>query len=197
MDMPVVFKVMDPFLIWFYRLTHHSWLNFFLGTFILALMAVIVGELTISLVFLAARKRIEKSTGEAVRFQNMSIDALGARDKQAYTAANKLANDAFGHTFFQQIAMSAAFLWPIPFVLAWMQYRFLKVDFLIPGIGYSVNYVAVFLPIYVAAYFLFKPIKYRIPFFRRIKVILDNYKNLTAELKTLADLHPSENLKKT
>ncbi|MEJ2671776.1 MAG: hypothetical protein P8168_06145 [Deltaproteobacteria bacterium] len=197
MDMPVIFKMVDPYLIWLYRITHHGWLDFFLGTFVLALMAVIIGEFTIALVFLAARHRIEQTTGDAVRYQNMSVDALAARDKQAYSAANKLANDAFGHTFFHQIAMSAAFLWPLPFVLAWMQYRFLEVDFPIPWTGYSVNYIAMFLLVYVVAYFLFKQVKYKIPFFRRIKVILDNYKNTTSEMKTLADLHPLENPKKT
>lgn len=186
--MPAFFRLLDPYLIWFYRLTGWAWVDFFLGTLVLAFIALIIGEFSIALIFLATRKHIDRSAQEALKYQNMSVDALAHGDKPAYTAANKLANDAFGKTFFQQIALSAAFLWPIPFALAWMQYRFLEVDFPVPGTGFSVNYVAVFLPLYVIAYFLFKRVKYRLPFFRRLKVILDSYDTRTPEMKSLADL---------
>ena len=188
MEMPFFFRVLDPYFIWFYRLTGYAWVDFFLGTFILALIAVILGEFTISLAFLAVKKHIDQNTGDTVRYQNLSVDAIAAKDKQAYLAANKLANEAFGKSFFHQIALSAAFLWPIPFALAWMQYRFLEVDFPILFTGYSVGYIAMFLPVYVAAYYLFKRVKYRLPFFRRIKVILDSYKTQTQEMKSFADL---------
>jgi hypothetical protein len=46
----------------------------------------------------------------------------------------------------------------------------------------------VFLPVYVAAYYLFKRVKYRLPFFRRMKVILDSYEDQAKEMKTFADL---------
>jgi hypothetical protein len=186
--MPAFFRLVDPILIWFYRLTGSAWVDFFLGTLVLAFIAVIIGEFSISAIFLATRKHIDRSAEEAIKFQNMSVDALAHGDKPAYTAANKLANDAFGKTFFQQIALSAAFLWPIPFALAWMQYRFLEVDFPIPLTGFSVSYIAVFVPIYVVAYFLFKRVKYRLPFFRRLKVILDSYDTQARKMKSLADL---------
>jgi hypothetical protein len=48
----------------------------------------------------------------------------------------------------------------------------------------------VFVLVYLVAYFLFKRVKYRLPFFRRMKVILDTYKTQTPEMKTLADLPP-------
>jgi hypothetical protein len=187
-EMPAFFWMLDPFLIWFYRITGYAWVDFFLGTLVLALIAVILGEFTISLAFLAVKKHIDQNTEDTVRYQNLSVDAIAAKDKQAYSAANKLANEAFGKSFFHQIALSAAFLWPIPFALAWMQYRFLEVDFPIPFTGYSVGYIAVFLPVYVAAYYLFKRVKYRLPFFRRMKVILDSYKDQAKEMKTFADL---------
>ena len=124
--------ILDPYLIWLYRITGYAWIDFFIGTFALALMAVIIGEFTISLAYLFARKRIERVTDETVRYQNLSMDALTAGDKEAYQAANQMANDAFGHSFFMQIALSAAFLWPIFFVLAWMSYRFREVEFPVP-----------------------------------------------------------------
>ncbi|HZE20732.1 MAG TPA: hypothetical protein VE082_01645, partial [Desulfobaccales bacterium] len=64
------------------------------------------------------------------------------------------------------------------------------VDIPIPWTGYSVSFIAAFVVIYVIAYFLFRRVKYRLPFFRRMKAILDTYKTQTQEMKTLADLLP-------
>ena len=173
MEMHPVFLFLDPYLIWFYRITGHARIDFLLGTFTLALMAVIVGEFNIALAYLVARRRIEQVTDEAVRYQNLSMEALKAGDKGAYRAANRLANDAFGHSFFMQIALSAAFLWPAVFVLGWMSQRFWDLEFPLPFIPYSLGYIGVFLILFIAAYFVFKPVKYRIPYFRRIKAMLN------------------------
>ncbi len=40
------FLFVDPCLIWFFRLTGQSWLNFLLGTLVLAFLALLVGEFT-------------------------------------------------------------------------------------------------------------------------------------------------------
>ncbi len=74
--------------------------GFLLGTFVLALMSVIIGEFSISLIFRINRTFIDKQTDEIVRYQNLSIDALAAGDKEAYHASNKMANEAFGKSFF-------------------------------------------------------------------------------------------------
>jgi hypothetical protein len=173
MEMHPVFLFLDPYLIWFYRITGHARIDFILGTFTLALMAVIIGELNIALAYLVARRRIERVTDEAVKYQNLSIEALKAGDKGAYRAANRLANDAFGHSFFMQIALSAAFLWPAGFCLAWMSQRFWDLEFPLPFIPYSLGYIGVFLILFIGAYFVFKPVKYRIPYFHRIKALLN------------------------
>lgn len=188
MHMHPVFRFLDPYLIWFYRLTGQALADFLIGTFVLAFIALIIGEYTISLAFLAAKKRIDQVTAESSKYQNLSIDALKAGDKETYKAANRLANDAFGKSFFLQIALSAAFLWPVFLALAWMQYRFLEVEFPIPYTNYSLGYIGVFLIIYVIAYIMFKKVKYRLPFLRRIKPILDSYKNQAQEMRSLADL---------
>jgi hypothetical protein len=192
MEMHPVFLLLDPYLIWFYRITGHAWLDFLLGTFTLALMAVIIGEVNISLAYLAARRRIERTTDEAVKYQNLSLEALTAGDKGAYRAANRLANDAFGHSFFMQIALSAAFLWPAGFFLAWMSHRFADLSFPLPFIPYSLGYIGVFLLLFVAAYFVFKPVKYKIPYFRRIKEMLKASSLSARNLKSFGDLLPSE-----
>jgi hypothetical protein len=188
MEMHPVFLFLDPYLIWFYRITGHAWIDFILGTFTLALMAVIIGELNIALAYLAARRRVERVTDEAVKYQNLSIEALRAGDKGAYRAANRLANDAFGHSFFMQIALSAAFLWPAGFVLAWMSHRFGDLSFALPFIPYSLGYIGVFLILFVAAYFVFKPVKYRIPYFRRIKALLNASSLNARKLSRFSDL---------
>jgi hypothetical protein len=190
MEMHPFYLCIDPFLIWFYRITGVALADFLLGTLALAFIALLIGEFTISLAFLALRRRIDRITGETVRYQNLSIDALAAGDQEAYQAANTLANDAFGQSFFLQIGLSAAFLWPIFFALGWMRYRFAEVDFPLPWVDLSLSYIGVFILLYVAAYFLFKPVKYRIPYFRRIKGILDQGSRQTPAMKTFADLRP-------
>lgn len=176
MEMPWIFLVLDPYLIWFYRITGYAWVDFFLGTLVLAFMALIIGEFTISVVFLAVRKHIDRINAEVERYQHLSMEALQAGDKEAYRAANKLGNDAFGKSFFLQLGLSAARLWPVPIPLAWMQYRFAEVEFPIPVVGFSLGYIGVFIVLYVAAYLGFKRVKGRLPYFRRIQEILDTYK---------------------
>lgn len=175
MEMHPLWMLVDPYIIWFYRLTGYAFVDFLLGTFVLAWIALLVGEFTISVVFLAARKRIDASTDEARHYQDLSAEALSTGDKVAYRAANKLANDAFGRSFFMQIALSAAFLWPIFLALAWMDKRFSELEFPLLSSDYSIGSTGVFIVLYAAAYFIFKKIKYRLPYFRRIKSILDSY----------------------
>jgi hypothetical protein len=166
--MQPLLQFIDHYLILLYRLTGHAGVDFVLGTFILAIICLVLGEFTIFLVFLITRRRILEKTAEADRYQNLSMEALKAGNKEAYLAANQLANEAFGHSFFQQAALSAAFLWPVCFALAWMQYRFLEVDFPIPGTDWSLGFIGPFIIIYVVAYFLVKRVKRRLRVSRRI-----------------------------
>ena len=175
MEMHPVFLFLDPYLIWFYRITGHGLADFLLGTLVLACFALIVGEITLSLAFLASRKRVEKFSQEALKYQDLSLEALKAGDKEAYRAANKLANDSFGHSFFMQFSLSAAFLWPIFFALAWMSYRFSGLEFPLFNPDYSLGFIGVFILLYVAAYLVFKRVIYKLPYFRRIKAILNGY----------------------
>jgi hypothetical protein len=167
--------LVDPFLIWSYRLTGYALVDFLLGTFVLAWIALLIGEVTISAVFLVCRQRIDATTHEARRYQDLSMEALSAGDKQAYQAANKMANEAFGKSFFMQIALSAARLWPVFLAVAWMGNRFAEVEFPLLFSDYSIGFVGVFIPLYAAACLIFKRIKYKLPYFRRIKTILDSY----------------------
>jgi hypothetical protein len=175
MEMHPVFLFLDPYLIRLYRLTGYAPADFVIGTLVLASIALLIGEFTISLAFLAVRKRIDETTGKAARYQDLSLEALAAGDKPAYKAANKLANDAFGHSFFMQIALSAAFLWPIFFALAWMAYRFGDLELPIPLTQLSLGYIGMFILLYIPVYILFKRVKHKLPYFRGIKKLLDVY----------------------
>ncbi|MFW6122903.1 MAG: hypothetical protein ACOC6L_01545 [Thermodesulfobacteriota bacterium] len=164
METPSFLLALDPYLIWFYRLPANAYAGFFLGTFVLAVLCLILGEITLILGYRLVGNRLEGLTAETLKYQDLSIEAAKAGDKASYQAANRMANDAFGMSFFSTMALSMARLWPVPFALAWMQLRFLEVEFFIPYTGFSVGFIAVFIVLYIAAYFLVKQVKYRFRF---------------------------------
>ena len=159
MEIPSFFLVLDPYLIWFYRLPGNSYVGFFLGTFFLALLCLFLGEITIALGYRLVGKRLEGLTAETLKYQDLSIEAAKAGDKASYRAANKMANDTFGMSFFSTMALSMARLWPVPFALAWMQLRFTEVEFPLPFLGFSLGFLGVFILVYLVAYFLVKRVK--------------------------------------
>jgi hypothetical protein len=171
MEMPSFFVALDPYLIWFYRLPGNAYAGFILGTLVLVLLCLVIGEITFWLTTRLMGKHLDRVAGEALKYQDISIQAAKAGDKLSFKAANKVANDAFGKSFFSLMALSMARLWPVPFALAWMQYRFLEVGFPIPGTPWSLGYIGAFIIIYALAYFLTKHIVRRLPFFRPTKVI--------------------------
>jgi len=156
MDMPWPFAALDPYLIRFYRLTGRAVADFYLGTFVLALHALALGELSLWLARRLVGPYLEETAARARHYQELSIEALKVGDRAAYEAANKLANEAFSKAFFQQLALSGAFFWPAPLALAWMQYRFLGVDIPLPGTGLSLGFIGAFILCYLAAYFCWK-----------------------------------------
>jgi len=167
-----LYLFLDPYLIWGYRLTAQAGLNFLLGTLVVAVLALLVGEFTSFLASFLVRRHFEQVAGEAKKYQELSMEALKAGNRPAYEAANKLANEAFNKSFFMQVALSATFFWPIFFFLGWMQYRFFELEFPIPLTGYSLGYIGIFILLYIPAYILFKKIKRQAQYFRRIKSLL-------------------------
>jgi hypothetical protein len=173
MEMHPVFLYLDSYLIWFYRLSDSALVNFLLGTLALAVLSLLVGEFTAFLASFLVRRRFDGVAGEAKRYQDLSMEALKAGDRPAYEAANQVANEAFGKSFFMQVALSATFFWPIFFALGWMQYRFLEITLPLPLIGFSLGFTGVFVILYIAAYVIFKAVKRRMPYFRRLKELRD------------------------
>ncbi len=164
MQMHPFYLAIDPFIIWFYRITGNPGVDVVIGTFVLASITLLIGELTAGIASGFLRKRTEKHSESAAKYQDLAIDALRAGNKDAYRAANKLANDAFGHAFFQQLTLSAASLWPVFFALAWMQYRFLNIEFPIPGTKWSTGFIGLFIILYVVAFFMIRRIKNKLLF---------------------------------
>ena len=187
MEMHPVYLYLDPYLIWFYRLTGSAEVNFLLGTLALAVLSLLVGEFTSFLASFMVRRHFEQVTGEARRYQDLSMEALKAGDRPAYEAANKLANEAFGKSFYSQVALSATFVWPIFLALGWMQHRFLEVAFPLPFVGFSLGYIGVFLILYITAYFMFKPVKRRLPYYRRIQELRDASGGTARNLKSFGE----------
>ncbi len=178
MDMHPVFRFFDPCLIWFYRITGYAPADFVIGTFVLALLAVVLGQVTVWLVLLVGKRHMDRATVEAQKYQSLSMDALASGDRQSYEATNQLANEAFGKTFYSQIAFSGAFLWPICVALAWMQYRFQDLAFPLPVIGLSLGYIGVFILLYIPAYFLCKRVKRHWPHGKRIQPLAGQAQSL-------------------
>jgi hypothetical protein len=173
MHMPPIFAALDPYLIWFYRLSGNEYVGFLLGTFVLAVMCTLLGDLTFGLAARLQGSHLDNIATETSKYQNLSIDAAKAGDKKSFHLTNRLANESFGKSFFALIALSMARLWPLPFALAWMQYRFLGVEFPIPGTSWSLGFIGVFVLLYIGAYFAIKQVKRRLANFRRLQVMPD------------------------
>jgi hypothetical protein len=167
--------ILDPFLIVLYRLTGNPMADYFLGTFLLALLAVVVGEFTISIVFKVNKAHLDRLNVRVEKMKRLSSEALAIGDQEGYKACNKEGNDAFGQLFFNKFGLSAASLWPIFFALAWMQERFAEIGLPLPWIGWEINYFFFFLMCYILARILFGRIKRKLPYFRGMHQTLLTY----------------------
>jgi hypothetical protein len=79
------------------------------------------------------------------------MEALKSGDKEAYKAINSLANESFGKSFFQNVAVSVGSLWPAFLVAAWLEARFGDIRFAVPWTENGVNFVPPYLACYIAA----------------------------------------------
>jgi len=180
------YPYVDAALIFFFRLPGHSTAGFYLGTLVLCAAAVVVGEATYILAYMLNRRHYESGQDEMVRMHNLSVQAIAAKDKASYKAANSLANESFGKSFFAQAALFCASLWPVPFLLGWMSLRFRGVG--IPFFGLSVSYVAVFLPTYILCRYGFSKIKGRLPFFSKAQATMRQMAEKREKILSWADL---------
>lgn len=155
----LLYAQMDKVLMPFYRFPENPLAGYYLGTFILALAGVITGEYSLYLAVRLNRRRIARDSHETEHFHALSIEALRAGDKTAYTACNRIAGEAYGNAFFSQVALAASYLWPVFIALGWMQYRFGEVEsglpLSIPLAGDTAAYAVTFILCYIFARILY------------------------------------------
>ena len=158
----------DPVLIAPYRWFDDPAWALWTGTAILTVWCTLIGELTMGVALRLNWKFVRKRTSEMVRRHNQSVNALRAGDKELYSGFNKLANEAFGKSFFQNLAMGMGSLWPIFFAAAWLQERFLDVEFPVPGTPWYMPWTGAFAMLYILIRITFaKYLKKRLPFFKQ------------------------------
>ena len=187
-----LFLIMDAWLMPVFRAVETPILGFYLGTAVLASVCVMLGDLTYNIVVRADRSKIKDVNANTVKYNNLSIEALQAGDGDSYRACNKMANEAFGRMFFLQLALSTAALWPLPFALAWMQYRFFEVEFPLAFLPLTFSYAGVFIPMYALLRIGYSKVRQRLPFFSGAARIYAEMGADAEELKTWRDLAPAK-----
>jgi hypothetical protein len=180
MNLTPFYQQIDPWLIFFYRISGQALVDYFIGTMVLAFVCVIIGELSVSLAIRFNKRYLDSMSKEMKEKERLSIAAYRTGDKAGYQALNKQATDVWGKHFFTMVAYSAGVLWPIPFALGWMQTRFQGVDFALAYplsllFGQSVGYIFTFIPIYILARIIFKYLRPRLPYFRGVQQMLSEY----------------------
>ncbi|MFZ5633179.1 MAG: hypothetical protein ACOY40_10065 [Bacillota bacterium] len=159
---------LDGFLISLYRLTGWPVPDYFTGTFLLAVITVLIGDLTTSLVFRANRGYYTRLNSRLGELHQLSMVALRLKEKSEYKAVNREANDTFGLLFFSMFGLSASYLWPAFFALAWMQTRFGDIRFPLFFKGWTTGYFFTFLVCYLLARIIFARLKPYIPYFKNV-----------------------------
>lgn len=156
-----VLITIDPVLIAPFRWFGNPLIGWWIGTFVTALWAAMIGDLCASLAGWVNRRQIDINARDTLYYHEQSMAAKKAGDELSYRGINKLANDAFGKSFFMLIAMGMASLWPAFFAAAWLHLRFNELTYNLPGWlgGLEFNYLAPFIFLYIFARLLVNRLK--------------------------------------
>jgi hypothetical protein len=150
---PIVWLLttIDPVLIAPFRFFNDPMTGWWAGIVALAFWSVLLGELTMAIVFRINRSAVAEKMDETAYYHEQSMKAKQAGDETAYKGINKLANEAYGKSFFLMIAMGMAALWPAFFAAAWLDMRFGEIVFTLPkwAGGLELNFLAPFILCYV------------------------------------------------
>ncbi len=160
-----LYLLIDALLIYPFRFFANPVAGFFVGSLVLCIWSILLGEITLPLLVRVNRRHIQALNAKKIKMHNLSVRALLYRDKESYTACNRQANEAFGRYFFAMFGLSAASLWPAPFALGWLATRFhgVSLDMLVsfPFIGKTAGYTTVFIPLYILLRILWGRLKKR------------------------------------
>ncbi len=155
--------LMDSILMPFFRFSQIPAAGYLLGITILSIISVLVGEVSIYLAFRFNKDNIDQTSKDMEHYQQLSLKALQSENRIAYKACNSIANENFGKSFFMQITLAAASLWPLLIALGWMQHRFDAVNFSnqfsFPGSEYVFGYFTTFIFCYMLVRLVFVKIK--------------------------------------
>jgi uncharacterized membrane protein (DUF106 family) len=166
------YGIIDGPLIYFYRVTGIPIIGYMIGTFVLSMIAVLIGEVTVSAALKTNMPYLGELTKKMNEKESLAIQAYESGDMKGYKALNKEATDVWGKKFFSMMGHSAAILWPIPFALGWMQTRFEQVAFEIAYpfslVTDSVGYTFSFFPIYILARIVFGQMRPWLPYFSSV-----------------------------
>jgi len=147
----IILNTFDPLLIYPYRLFKNPMTGWWVGTFCLAMWAVILGEITQAIANRVNNKAISANLDDTIYYHEQSMKAKQAGDDIAWQGINKLANEAYGKSFFLLMAMGMAGLWPAFFAAAWLDRRFGNINFVLPDIvgGFELSFLAPFILFYI------------------------------------------------
>ena len=172
-----IFRAADPYMSRLFALTGDPVFDFFIGSIVLAMGCVVVGEFTLSLAIQWNLRHIQALKQEIRLRESQSVHAYRMGDRTSYQALNRAANDAWGRHFFNMTAYSAGALWPVPFALAWMQIHFAQTRFLLAfplslAFGDTVGFAFSFIPIYILCRVLFGRLHPWLPYFKSVHRML-------------------------
>jgi hypothetical protein len=163
----------DPWLIGPYRWLPSDTAGYLLGTFILIVQCLLLGDLGASGVSYLNRRHIRRLQKEMDHHHELSEAALLQGDKASYKAVNRQALDAFGYSFSLGAAIFSVSIWPLPFALAWLQMRFgdapLELPVQLPLIGKEIPYLTSFVLLYIGCRLCYGFLMRRFAWYRRLK----------------------------
>jgi hypothetical protein len=155
----------DRVLIAPYRWPSDPLAGWFVGTLALAAWAVLLGELSLALAHRANRGRVSDLLERTRYYHEQSLRARGAGEQRSYRGINRLANEAYGKSFFLLLAMGMGSLWPVFLAVAWLDRRFGGLSFPLPAWtgGLEVSFVLTFLGLYLATRIAYGGLRRRVP----------------------------------
>lgn len=163
----------DPWFIAPFRWLPSATAGYLVGTVLLALQCIVLGDLSATAVAYLNRDYLRRIQDKMDRNHNLAELALIQGDKESYKAVNRQALDAFGHSFSMGGALFCVSIWPMPFLLAWLHLRFaeapLELSIDLPFIGSSVHYFASFLLLYIAVRLVYGQIMALCPWYTGFK----------------------------
>ena len=165
---------MDGILIHLYRITGWPVPDYFIGTLLLAMITVLIGDFTTSLVFRVNRGYFKRLNSRLKELNDTSLVALRLKDKTSYQAVNREANDTFGKLFFGMFGLSASYLWPAFFALSWMQTRFSGISFPLFVNDWTTGYFGTFLVSYLLCRLLFSAARPYLPYFKHVHLLAED-----------------------